>query len=107
MRSGKKFTTVFLPAVICLLSLLVAACGTGGSTPGTTTTGPTKAATDKQVYVYPYAGLSKIKTLDPAVVSDLYSSQSIIMVYNGLVELDDKGNIVPALAKSWTPGDGG
>ena len=52
MRPGKKITYGFLPALLCLFAILLAACG------GTTTTppgssGPTKASANKQIAILP------------------------------------------------------
>lgn len=60
---------------------------------------------DKMIFHYNES--SGIQTLDPA-----YSSgQSVIwpcnQLFNGLVDLDDSLNIVPAIAKSWTISDDG
>src|SRR5262249_30791430 len=65
--------------------------------PGTST-GPTKAAAGKQIYVRPYGGLSSLSTLDPALVTDLYSAQAIYYLYTGLVELNDTGEVIDVLA---------
>jgi len=102
MRSGKKKLTLgILPTFLCLLSMLIVACGGGGST-GTTSNQAQKAADSKQVYVdaAPVAGLSDVKTLDPALDGDLYSANAINMIYTGLVEFDDKLNVRDELAQS-------
>lgn len=105
MQPGKKFATKFLPALLCLVSLLIAACGGGGNTGSTTQAG--KASDDKQILVRPYGGQSDIRTLDPALVTDLYSAQSQSMIFTGLVGFDDKGNITKQLASSYkTSADG-
>jgi len=102
MRSGKKLTVGVLPTFLCLLSMLIVACG-GGSTSSNTTNGTTqKAPGNKQVFVdaTPVRGLSDVKTLDPALDGDLYSANAINMIYTGLVEFDDKLNVRDELAQS-------
>jgi peptide/nickel transport system substrate-binding protein/oligopeptide transport system substrate-binding protein len=102
MQPGKKFATRFLLPLFCLLSMLLAACGGGGNSgQSSTSSQATKASDDKQIYIRPYAGISDIKTLDPALVSELYSAQSQAMIYTGLVGLDNKGNTINELASSY------
>jgi oligopeptide transport system substrate-binding protein len=109
MRPGKKFATAFLPTIFIVLAFVVTACGGGGAGGNTApgSTGPVKASADKQVYIDPFGGLSKLKTLDPHLVTDLYSAQADWMMFAGLVGLDDSGKVVPWMATSWTPSDGG
>ncbi len=101
MHSGKKLTLGILPTFLCLLSLLMVACGGGSSSPGSST-GPTKAADNKQVYMdaSPVSGLSDVKTIDPALDGDLYSANVINMIYTGLVGFDAKLNVIDDLAQS-------
>jgi oligopeptide transport system substrate-binding protein len=102
MQPGKKFATRFLLPMFCLLSMLLAACGSGGNTGQSgTSSQATKASDDKQIYVSPYPGQSDIKTLDPALTTDLYSAQSQVLIYTGLVGLNDKGDINKELAASY------
>ena len=44
---------------------------------------------------------------DPATLSDNRSIELAQNVFDGLVDVNDQMNIVPAIAKSWTIGDGG
>jgi oligopeptide transport system substrate-binding protein len=60
-----------------------------------------KAPVDKQVYTVPILGSSDITTFDPALVYDASSITAIQMVFTGLVQLDDKFQVQPQLAKSW------
>jgi oligopeptide transport system substrate-binding protein len=96
MLHTRKFTLGFASTLLCLMALLFAACG--GSTQGTTTQ---KAPPDKQVFVYPEAGVSDIATFDPGLSTDLYSIQAIDMVFTGLVQLDNNLSVQPQLAASW------
>jgi oligopeptide transport system substrate-binding protein len=97
MRSGKKFTLGFLPTLFALISMLVAGCGAGGSTPSTAV--PTAAPKSQQVYRVGILG-SDIKTFDPAITTDINSATAINAVFTGLVSLNDKLEVQPQLAKS-------
>ncbi len=106
MRPGKKITYGFLPALLCLFAILLAACG------GTTTTppgssGPTKAAANKQIAILPEAGISDIATFDPGLSTDLGSIAAIDLVFTGLVQLDDNLKVQPQLAASYSEGSDG
>src|SRR5690348_5751499 len=108
MRPGKKLAMGFLPTILCLVTMLLTACGGSANPgPGTPSNQPSKASADKQIYVRPYQGLSDLSTLDPALVQDLYSAQAINALYTGLVQIDDKGNIIDQLAASHKLGDDG
>ena len=99
MKSGKKWTTILLPSLLCLVTVLVAACGGG---PGTTSVSHTKAPTSQQVYISgAEVGNSDLYSFDPALAPDSFSASAIDMVFTGLVQLDDKLNVKPQLATSW------
>src|SRR3989442_11513585 len=99
MRPGKNFISTVLPALFCTMALLLAACGGGSST--TTTSTHAKAAANKQVFIFPEAGIADIATFDPGLSTDVPSVNAINLVFTGLVEPDDNGNIVGYLAQSW------
>ncbi|GHO70791.1 peptide ABC transporter substrate-binding protein [Ktedonobacter sp. SOSP1-52] len=101
MRSGKKRVTLFLPLLLTLLAVLVAACG--GNSGGSGSTG-SKLSDDKQVYVNASqtAGLSDLATLDPALSTDAPSISAIDLMFTGLVQLDDNLKVYGELAQSWT-----
>ncbi len=106
MRPGKKITYGFLPALLCLFAILLAACG------GTTTTppgssGPTKASANKQIAILPESGVSDIATFDPGLSTDLPSIAAIDLVFTGLVQLDDNLKVQPQLAASYSEGSDG
>lgn len=44
---------------------------------------------------------SDIKTFNPVLVSDAYSSQALSLVFNSLLTTDEKGNLIPELAEKW------
>src|SRR5437667_9143429 len=100
MRSSKKFMTTLLPTFLALMGMLLVACG--GSTSTTPTTSG-KATPDKQVMKFPIvAGISDIKTFDPALSTDAASIAAIDLVFTGLVQLDDKLQVQPQLASSYS-----
>ena len=61
--------------------------------------------TDKKIFHYNQS--EGIQTLDPAFASGQTVMWPCNQLYNGLVDLDDSLNIVPAIAKSWTVSDDG
>ncbi|HET9921389.1 MAG TPA: peptide ABC transporter substrate-binding protein [Ktedonobacteraceae bacterium] len=83
-----------------ILVMIVAACG--GSSAPTSTTQATKAPASKQTLVWPIESVADIATLDPALSEDVYSNQAISMIFNGLVQFNDKAAIVPDLASSYS-----
>jgi oligopeptide transport system substrate-binding protein len=109
MRSGKKLTLGILPTFLCLLSLLVVACGGSGNGTNTTSTQAAKAAANKQVFIdaNPVAGETDIKTFDPALSTDVYSAAAINMIFTGLVGLDNNLNVKGELAQSYSVGSDG
>jgi peptide/nickel transport system substrate-binding protein len=44
-------------------------------------------------------------TIDPAKISDYTDYMAAVNLYDGLVSVDEKGNLVPELAESWTVSD--
>ena len=42
-----------------------------------------------------------IVTLDPMRATEVFSGRVVTQIYEGLVGLDDKGEVIPLLAKSW------
>ncbi len=105
MRSSKKLMTRLLPTFLALMGMLLVACG--GSTSTTPTTSG-KATPDKQVMNFPFvAGISDIKTFDPALSTDAPSIAAIDLVFTGLVQLDDNLKVVPQLAASYSEGSDG
>lgn len=99
MQPGKKFAKGFLPLALCLLAMLLAACGGQGSG-GASTPTVTKLDPGKQILVTPLSGVSDIATFDPGLSTDLDSITAIDMVFTGLVQLDDKGAVRDQLAAS-------
>ncbi len=101
MQSSKKLGIKLLPTLLVLMSMLLVACG--GSTSSSTTPVPSqKAPASQQVLNMPFQnGVSDLKTLDPALVSDLNSTEAINLVFTGLVQVNNQLAIVPQLASSY------
>ncbi len=106
MRLSKRLSTGFLPPLLCLVAILMVACGTGGGG-NNGPQGPTKAPASQQVFVDPEAGVSDIATFDPGLSTDLPSIAAIDMVFTGMVQLNDKLQVVPQEAASWNEGSDG
>jgi oligopeptide transport system substrate-binding protein len=103
MQGSKNFQLGVLPSLLCILAMLLSACGQTGNS------STNKASQNHQILVSSLvgAGLSDIKTFDPALVSDLFSARATTSVFTGLVSLDDKGLVQKQLASSWqTSNDG-
>ncbi len=99
----KKSLSLFL-MLLCLGCLLFSGCDVfGGPAPKKLV----KAAPKKQVYAAPLIGMTDIDTLDPALAHDPTSISMVQMMFTGLVQLDDKLQIHPQLAQSWSLGADG
>jgi oligopeptide transport system substrate-binding protein len=96
MRFKKDLTKKFFPALICLLSIPLVACG--GSSP--INSGTTRAPANQQIYITPLSGISDIPTFDPGLATDNNSITAIQMIFTGLVQLDDKLQVKDQLAAS-------
>ncbi len=96
MRSNKKFTVMLLPTLLCLVAMLIAACG---STAPPSTAGNGPASPDKQVLRWPI-GATDFGTFDPALVQLAIDAESLQTVFTGLVEFDSKLQIRDQLAQS-------
>jgi len=102
MQSYKKLATGLLPTLLCLMGMLLVACG-GGTVPSSTATNTTPAPTNQQVLRF-YgldAPVTDINTFDPGQVADAPSSNAIQMVFTGLVQLDANLKVKPQLASSY------
>jgi peptide/nickel transport system substrate-binding protein len=95
-----------LLAILTTLALVLGACAgtTGtGTTGGAATTAPTSAAA-KVTYggTITFALESDVSNLDP-MLSGLFVDRNIhYAIYDSLVRVDTKGNIIPWLAEKWT-----
>ncbi len=78
-----------LPVFLIVLALFFSACGQGN--PSTTKGGSLKV------------GLAAdLSTLDPLKSSSFYDRQVMLNIYDTLVRVDEKNNVQPDLATSWT-----
>ena len=96
MFSSKKFTRLAAAAVVGSLALTACSAGSGGgqAEPGPEKTSVTVALTGEPV------NLDFTTTAGAAIPQALMSN-----VYEGLVEIDQEGNIQPLLAESWELSD--
>src|SRR6266571_3928576 len=101
MSIVKKFLNRFSPLFLCLLVILLTGCQLFGGNNNSQLKKAVKLPLDKQVYVAPEIGTSDITTLDPALASDTASINAIQMIFTGLVQVDDKLQVHPQLARSW------
>lgn len=100
MFSAKKHFHQLLPGIFLLFSVLLVSC----ALPGTNPPAPhfVKAPAGKQIYTIPEVGMADINTLDPALAHDVASINAIQLYATGLVQLDDKLQVQPQLAASWS-----
>jgi peptide/nickel transport system substrate-binding protein len=94
-----------LLAILTTLALVLGACagttGTGTTTGGTATSSP---AATKAIYggTITFALENDVSNLDP-MLSSLFVDRNIhYAIYDSLVRVDTKGNIIPWLAEKWT-----
>jgi peptide/nickel transport system substrate-binding protein len=94
-----------LLAILTTLALVLGACagttGTGTTTGGTATSTP---AATKAIYggTITFALENDVSNLDP-MLSSLFVDRNIhYAIYDSLVRVDTKGNIIPWLAEKWT-----
>src|SRR5947209_10050905 len=89
-RPSSRFPMLFL--FLCVLLVVLAACG-GGSAPPSVNGTATLAA--KQVLTFPNVGTDDIGVLDPAQGPDANSGLAVGMIYSGLVRSDKDLNVIP------------
>ena len=107
MRFGKKLTGGLFPLLLCLVAMLMVACGSTGGNGNGSSSGGSKAPQAQQNLVYPEAGVSDIATFDPGLSTDFPSITAIDMVFTGLVQLDDNLKVQPQEAASYSEGSDG
>ncbi|GAA2181221.1 ABC transporter substrate-binding protein [Brooklawnia cerclae] len=88
-----------LAAVLLPLSLVLTACGGGGST------SPSDAASAQTGGEINIAWPSQPPTLDPVVVTTSATNTIAYNVFEGLVALDANYDVQPMLAESWSTND--
>ncbi len=102
MRPGKKLVTRLLPTCLALMAMLLVACG-GTSSTTTTPAAAQKAPAAQQVLNFPFANaIPDLKTMDPALSTDAASIAGIDLIFTGMVQFNDKLNVVPQLASSYS-----
>ena len=57
--------------------------------------------------VFRYNENKNINSLDPIFAKDISNIQAVNQLFNGLVEMDNKLNVVPSIAKSWEISENG
>lgn len=97
MREQTRARPFLFSAVMCLLILLVAACG--GPTPPSQSNAPA-ASPDKQVLRYPI-GAADFSALDPAVSDATTDYTAVSLIFAGLVRLDSNNSVRLDLASSY------
>ncbi|WP_242527241.1 peptide ABC transporter substrate-binding protein [Ktedonosporobacter rubrisoli] len=107
MLLRKKYRLKLLAMVLCFLSLLLVSCDIFGGGNNDQAKKLEKAPANKQVFTISETGISDFDTLDPALAHDTASINAIQMMFTGLVQLDDKLQVHPQLARSWEMGDDG
>ncbi|MBL8057932.1 MAG: peptide ABC transporter substrate-binding protein [Anaerolineales bacterium] len=94
---------------LAALSLVLAACAAPTAAPSPTQApGSTEAApAASQVLRWAIEGVNELPSIDPPTVGASQSVAVASLVFEGLVKLDGKLNVVPAGAESWEIKDGG
>jgi len=86
-----------LYSAVLVIALFICACQTSETSNNQTST--------KKFFRYNQA--SGITSLDPAFAKDQATIWATTQLFDGLVQLDEKLNVQPAIAKSWTISDDG
>lgn len=105
----RTHSTKLLLTCVCLVTMLLSACGRSTGYKGFSTNVPTppvngtpKAPYDQQVFRNPLGSPDlDIQTFDPARATINTAVQAISMVFVGLVTVDDNLQVQPELAQSW------
>lgn len=87
----KKMRGLVLLLCFCLMITVFSGCGKSDDT---------KSETKKDTLVV--ATAYDAKSLDPHAVNDVASSNVMTQIYGTLVQLNDKGEVIPMLAESFT-----
>jgi oligopeptide transport system substrate-binding protein len=99
MRSGKKMTLRLLPGLLAMIAVIVAGCSNGG-TPTNPANNPPPASKLQQIYRMGVVA-PDIYSFDPGVATDKNSVDAVLMVFTGLVQLNDQLQVTPQLASSF------
>lgn len=100
---GNYVKRIFLLAVVFLLTLVVAACGssdkgTSGDDTGTDSNAESSSGENKSVII----GIgASVETLDPANYRDRTTESVLRNIFDGLVMPGEDGETIPLIAESW------
>lgn len=95
----KKRRILALVMGLAMAMTLLAGCGGGGNSEGSTGDDGSSAGSTQDTLTI--AQGSDATTLDPVAANNVYSSNVMKQIYDNLVDLDKDGNVVPMLAESW------
>lgn len=101
MRSGKPFSLRLLPGLLAMIAIIVAGCTNGGG-PTNTSPAPQPASRLQQIYRTGVVVNSDLYSIDPAIATDKHSIDAILMLFTGLVQLNDQLQVTPQLASSYS-----
>src|SRR5437667_1168885 len=96
MQGNKKLQIGLLPSLLYVLIMLLSACSSNAPS----NQGTTKAPDSQQVFHYPTEVETDFGTLDPALVQSLGDGYAMQMIFTGLVQFDNHGNLKDQLAQS-------
>src|SRR5579859_469512 len=100
VQTTKKCSFLILASTLCLLVMLLSACGSSTTPGGGSTSGSLKpgvASLDKQI-LRESMGDSDFLSLDPAL--NQVAQNVTPAVFTGLVQINDDGNVVDQMAAS-------
>ncbi|QBD76983.1 peptide ABC transporter substrate-binding protein [Ktedonosporobacter rubrisoli] len=97
MSEHIRVRKVLLSSILCLLTLLIVACG--GPTPQANNADQEPAPASQQVFRFPI-GPEDFQVLDPALSSMIVDNQAISIIFTGLITLDRNLNIIDQMAQS-------
>lgn len=99
MRSGKPTSLRLLAGLLAAVAVLMAGCTSSGS-PANTNPTPQPASKLQQVFRTSVIG-DDFNSLDPAIATDKQSVSAVLMIFTGLVQLNDQLQVTPQLASSY------
>lgn len=95
MRSSKQW----LPGLLVLMALIVAGCTSSNNS---TSTNNNQTAAPKLQQIYRLGIVANdINSFDPGIASDKNSVEAVMMVFTGLVQLNDQLQVTPQLSTSY------
>ncbi|HVB61947.1 MAG TPA: peptide ABC transporter substrate-binding protein [Ktedonobacteraceae bacterium] len=91
-RSARQRRVPLSFVFLSILLLILAACGTTGTTPAKN---GTPGLASSQVLTFPNVGIADAASLDPATGPDGNTAQAVGMIYSGLVRSDANLGVIP------------